>query len=128
MNEQKEEMMIARVAKVVDNFRLVINKGAVDHVGIGDVFLIYEQIEDITDPVDDTFLGPIEVIKGRGKVIHTQERVALLESFFRGPARWKKPRRTFIGSFGIQPVENEEMLGDLEPFKAPRRGDYAKQV
>lgn len=126
MAEKEENIMIAKVAKVVDNYRLVINKGAVDHVDVGDVFLIYEQGENITDPENDEDLGAVEIMKGRGKVTHVQERMALLESFLREtPVVRRRKQRGMLG-FALGD-EEEERPGYLKPFKDPKRGDCAKQ-
>ncbi len=70
----------ARVATVLDPFTIVINKGWADGVRVGATFLIYAIGDDITDPVSREHLGSLEIVRGRAKATHVQERISTLYS------------------------------------------------
>ena len=69
---------IARVAKVLDEERLVINRGAEQGVEAGARFLIYEAGEEIHDPDSGASLGALELVKGEAVVEHVQARLSVL--------------------------------------------------
>ena len=69
---------IAQVAKVLEDGSVVVNRGANDGVADGQSYLIFTPGEEVRDPETGEDLGRIEIVKGRGKVIHTQERLAII--------------------------------------------------
>lgn len=118
----------ARVVRVLDNTRLVIDRGAAD-VDVGDRFVIYTlSEEEVRHPQTGESLGQLEVFKGTGKVLHTQETMSIVESD-RIPGRRiirRNPTWLFNSPFreGVEEVTNEEPL----PFEDPRAGDYARPI
>ena len=76
----------AKVIKLVkdkhdDIYQVVINKGSDAGVNEGDKVIVYEQdSEELFDPDTNESLGFMEIIKGRGKVIHVQEKMSTIES------------------------------------------------
>jgi hypothetical protein len=66
------------VAKVVDHYSLVINKGSEDGVSIGDRFQIYGIGEEVIDPESGISLGKLESVRGTGKVSHVQPKLATI--------------------------------------------------
>lgn len=79
---------IARVAKVLDEHRLVINRGADQGIEAGARFLIYEAGEEIHDPDSGESLGALELVKGEAVVDHVQARLSIL-TLERGDERQK---------------------------------------
>ncbi len=76
MNERK-----TTVAKVVDRYTVILNKGARDGIRTGQRFLIYAfGDEDIIDPETKENLGRVEIVKGTGKVTHVQDKLATVAS------------------------------------------------
>ena len=69
-----------RVAKVIDNETFILNKGSKDGIKAGDRFLVYALGDEIFDPETNENLGQLELIRGTGKVIHIQERMATVKS------------------------------------------------
>src|SRR5437764_14587339 len=69
-----------RIALILNRYQAVINKGAKDGVRMGQSFLIYSIGPEVEDPVTKKNLGPIEYVKGRGRVIHVQDNVATIRS------------------------------------------------
>jgi len=76
-----DEEFPATVVKVVNPWRVVINRGSAHRVKIGQRFLIYSiTSEAIIDPKTGESLGFLENPKGTGKVINVQEKISTLES------------------------------------------------
>jgi len=69
-----------KVIKIIDDYKLVINKGEKDGVKDNDKFMILEKGEELFDPDTGESLGFLEVPKLKMKVIHCQEKNSVLES------------------------------------------------
>lgn len=117
----------AKVAKVIDPFKVVINRGADDGVKVGQRFLVYGFGDDIVDPDTRETLGRLEIVRGTGVATHVQSKLAILNSekkeagskrIVRSPTviTWQPNEETFVGS----PVS--------VPFEEPVIGDLAKPV
>lgn len=122
INRDSEGSSIAVVAKVIDAYNVVINKGSLSGLKEGDRILIYEVTEDITDPISYRSLGPLELNKGTGKIVDIWENKAIVQS-------------DMIKSIGsiIAVGANERELDlypekYLFPFKNPNRKDFAKRI
>lgn len=122
---------IATIAKVIDSYDVVINKGSESGIKMDDKFLVYELSEDeIIDPESGDSLGRLEIVKGRGRVIHLQEKIATLRTDKTFPStrtiRRKSPLST-LAMLGSEVVE-EQGTPELDPFDDPKVGDKAKPV
>jgi hypothetical protein len=125
-----------RVAQVIDDETLVINKGSKDGITARDRFLVYEIGEEISDPVTKEPLGKLEIIKGTGAPIHIQERITTVRSDTVKSSQPKRiirrPNPAFSGIGGFfnmtrDTVEEYEYGKELEPFKNdPKVGDLVK--
>ncbi|MDQ3397352.1 MAG: hypothetical protein M3511_06175 [Deinococcota bacterium] len=67
------------MAEVIDNYKVIINKGSNIGIYVGLEMIVYEPGEEVFDPNTNESLGEAEIIKGRGKIIHVQEKMALLQ-------------------------------------------------
>jgi hypothetical protein len=73
--ENKNSTFPAIVAKVLNEYEVIINKGSMHQIKEGQRFLIYRiSDEEIIDPETQQSLGYLEIVVGRGKVTHVQER------------------------------------------------------
>lgn len=70
----------AKVVKVVDKYTVVINAGADTGVRVGQNFLIVGIGEEIMDPDTNESLGPLEIVRGRARVLHVQGKISTLTS------------------------------------------------
>ncbi|MFJ7697262.1 hypothetical protein [Lysinibacillus fusiformis] len=60
-----------KVIKVLeDGLRLVMNKGSIDDIRVGEKYLLFELGEELFEPDTGESLGKLELVKGKGKVIH----------------------------------------------------------
>ena len=133
----KEFAFICKVAKVDSSLRLILNKGYDDGIKGGMRFLIYEvSKEDIIDPDTHAILGKLEIVKGTGKVVHTQQRISTLESdMYLEPPPRKIVRTSNKDPYGVflHPFKETVEEVNLEPkekieFDSPKVGDFAKQI
>ena len=108
---------IARVVHVVDNFRVAINMGARSNVKVGDRYIIYAIGPEIIDPETSENLGEIQIVKGYGRVMSVQEKMATVEST---NTETKRTRHSVLMGY----EEREEP----KPFDQPRVGDFARKV
>lgn len=74
------EPIIGKIAKIQDKYRVIINKGAEDGVTKNMKFYAYEEGEEIIDPDTKDVIEKEEILKSYLKVIHVQEKIAILES------------------------------------------------
>jgi hypothetical protein len=134
-NKIKQIGSRTKVAKIIDEFKLVINKGREDGISEGERFLIYSIGEEILDPDTNKILGKLEVVKGTGKVTHVQDNISIISSDMK-----TSPHRTIrkkVGSPGFSTLstilggerEIEEILpSNSVEFDKPEVGDFAKKI
>ncbi len=73
-----EETTVGRIVKILDDQRLVANKGFADGWSKGDLMVVYEEGEEVTDPETNESLGRLELVKAEVEAIHVQEKMTLL--------------------------------------------------
>jgi len=114
-----------KIAKVLNDYEVVINAGKIDGIDIGTRIIIYQIGEDILDPITSENLGKLEIIKGTGTVTHVQEKIATVESNMKKDVGKQIKRRNpySLGMFSaisnIQPYE-------VKPFEEPNIGDCVR--
>jgi hypothetical protein len=132
MNDQNK--VAATVAHVIDEFKVVVNRGSDQGVKVGDTYLIYAIGPELIDPETNESLGPLEVVRGRAIVRHVQGKVSTLETieFDETPGRRKIIKRD--GGSGIMALSlglgnREEIEEGPERSQRPldaAKGDLAK--
>ena len=120
-----------RVIKVIDEYKVVLNIGDDDGVKVGQIFVVYaEDPEELTDPDTGENLGKLEIVRGRGKVTHVQQKMSTIESTEKGATRRivrkSSPLMPTVALLG--PTETEEYEPTSMPFEDPERGDFARRV
>lgn len=112
----KTENFPATVAHVLNTSVLVINRGQLHGVKLGQRFVIYVPSEQqIIDPETGNILGTLEVPKAMGRVVHVQDHMATIESV--------KSSDTSVVTASLTPIRMSE-LGFLDV----NVGDKAKPV
>lgn len=118
-------MKIGKVVKIIDDYNLAINIGESDDVEIGQIYLVYAVGEELFDPDTKESLGKIEIVKGKGRVTHVQDKLATLESIEeKRIKRISKPIKTFSAFMGAEETYDTESI----PFKSPELSDHVKRV
>jgi hypothetical protein len=118
---------IFKVIKVINNMKIVINGGISDELKSSMRFLVYENGEDLIDPDTGDNLGSLEIIKGKAKINHIQDRITTLE-----PIEINIPSRRIIRKTGIMlgfgQVEETGDEWEQKPFENVKEGDLVKII
>jgi hypothetical protein len=99
-----EEKIDIRVAKVLEEDKIVINKGKADQIDDHMEFLIYDEGEEILDPISGKSLGVLENPKGTFKAIHIQDHMSILLS------KTKRPNKIMAGFNLFNDIDAERDL------------------
>lgn len=62
-----------RVARILSDQSVVINRGSEHGVKTGDRFVIFAESDEVTDPESGESLGSLEIVKARVVAAHVQE-------------------------------------------------------
>ena len=128
-------VITGKVVDVIDDTRIVINKGAADGVTESQRFLIYRLGEEMTDPDTNESLGRLELVCGEGRPDHIQERITTLTSC---RTETKNNRRVitrkspssftsiFMSPDATETIETPERV--TLPFEDVERGCLFKQI
>ena len=125
---------LPQVVHVIDGYTFVINRGKESKVMQDDNYLIFRLGNSIFDPTTGDDLGVLEVVVGRARTTHVQEKISTLESTITKVVPGKIRRVTrqswgIVGSF-TSPSE-EEFEEGKEVQRMPidvQIGDYARPV
>lgn len=66
-----------KIAQILDDTRVVLNIGSKQGVKIKQVFLIFQEGDDVVDPDTKTSLGKIEIPKGKIIIENVQEQISI---------------------------------------------------
>jgi len=117
-----EKIRELRVAKVLDEFRVVLNAGEADGVKTGMIFAIFSIGEKIVDPDSRDILGRLEIVKGRVRIEHVQANMCIGHS----SDTWERPRQlTGIVALQAGPELTETLPRRLENVA---EGDRARRI
>lgn len=130
----------ATVAKVIDDYKLVINRGSENGIKEGQRMLVYcVSDEDIKDPETGESLGFLELVRGTGKIIFVQEKISIIESdntkaeirkIFNRASKAEPsyipqiPRPIFKQAEPLETIESKHLI----PFENPQVGDQVKPI
>ena len=81
MVQRAHKTIEGKVAKILNNRELVINRGSNDGVEFGMKFKIVEENEEILDPDTQESLGSIVREKIRVKIVHVQPSLSIGQTF-----------------------------------------------
>jgi len=106
-----------QVAKIIETDKIVINKGIDDGIEEGMRFLVYQEGDEIIDPVTKKSLGTLENPKGTFKVIHLQEKMSILL------CELKRPNKLMQNFAEFSNIDAERDL-----LKTIKVGDKVKKI
>ncbi|UOE96045.1 hypothetical protein [Alkalihalobacillus sp. LMS39] len=72
--------MSYKIIKIIDEYMVVVNVGAIDGANIGDLLEIYQIGEEIKDPDTNEPLGTLDLIKGKIKIINVYKNFSLCKT------------------------------------------------
>ncbi len=115
--------MEAKVLKIVDEYKIAINKGSDDGIKKGDKFVIFEKGEELFDPDSNDSLGFLEIPKLKMSVFNIQAKITLLESDETIIETDRKVKRT------IKKHTSESAIGlALMSFRAAQNPDETETI
>ncbi|QGZ92043.1 hypothetical protein [Microcystis aeruginosa] len=116
----------AKVVKVIDNYKLVMNRGEQNGIREGQRMMVYHiSNEDIKDPNTGESLGFLELVKGTGRVIFVQDKISIIETDQKKTYR----KRIENPSLGLRSYKSEVVESDeLKPFENPQIGDSVRPI
>lgn len=74
-------MIEGKIAKILTEYRVVINRGYKDGVENGMRFVIFDPGEEIRDPDTKEPLGNLEIVKAKVEVINVQEKLSTARTY-----------------------------------------------
>ena len=127
-----EKPFPASVAEVFNNnHKIVINRGSKHGIKKDQRFQVYSLSDkEIIDPVSREPLGRLEIVKGIGRVVHIQPRMATLESIEQRVTEERKivkNRHPFLTMGGNEEETITPTTRQL-PFDKPEIGDKVRPI
>jgi hypothetical protein len=116
----------ANVADIINPLRLVINRGENDGIRLQQRVLVYSiSNEEIKDPNTGASLGYLEIVKGTGRVVHLQDKLATIES-----DKTRSYLRKLVSPYAVSLLRDQEVIEVSEPvpFESPEVGDFVKPI
>lgn len=128
------ERYIAKVVKVIDSHTIVVNAGTDKGFQAGKAFIVVGLGEEIIDPDTKESLGSLEIVRGRARVSHVQERIStLISAEVEKPADIKEIKKVstagkggLVSLFGPQETVTESIKPSEavpKPFSRVQVGD-----
>lgn len=131
------EKRSGKVVRVLNPFEVVVNLGSLAGVEEEDGFVVYVQGDELKDPDTGESLGTLEIVRGRARATHVQEKLTTLRST-ETESRPEERRRPILRSpienlRGLRPFEQqEEFVTEYVEVPAPFRkvevGDLARRL
>jgi hypothetical protein len=129
----KPQAGLPRVAHVLSDTRVVLNKGEKDGLKINQRFLIFGLRAEVLDPDTNQSLGILEEVRGTGRVIHLQERMATVESDMKepGPSVCDRPivslhRSLSAGQRAADPTKHAVV--ELKDHRSWKIGEFTNRL
>jgi hypothetical protein len=121
-----------KVAKIIDEYNVVLNKGIDDGIKKGMEFVIYQQTEEIIDPETGKLLECLYVHKGEGKIIQVQNKISTLKSTeidapssFAEALRFSFPKLKPFNEVNVG--DNAKLINYEEPSKCTNCGSEIEE-
>lgn len=116
----------ATVVKVIDDYKLVMNRGKQNGIREGQRMMVYRiDEEEILDPHTGESLGFLELVRGTGRIIFVQDKISIIETDQKKTYR----KRIENYSLGLRSYKSEVVESDeLKPFDNAQVGDLVKPI
>lgn len=123
---------IGRIIEVLDPSNVVVNRGSEHGIHTGQTVVVFAIGQELKDPETGESLGPLEIFRGRGTVIHAQPKVCTVRSTetrreFSDRLRKKVPNMWNRLSTMTEPFEYvTEPVEVPAPFEDVKVGDHVR--
>lgn len=113
----------AKVAKVIDEYKLIINKGSIDGIQINQRIKIYGSEQQVKDPDTGVFLGYSGKPKGVGIIVSVEDKIATLIS-----DQYSKSGSYFLGEIKKDDIFLHQPLKDNMIQRSSSKTDALQDV
>ncbi len=118
------ELIRGKIARILDEYTVYINRGLEHGVKEGMTFIIYDEGSSIKDPDTGNVLGNIEIVKARVVVREVQEKMSRATT----PSYSTFPILTSMANIRDRLIVSEEEKKEEEEKSSVRIGDKVRQV
>lgn len=126
-DKSKKSIFPAKVAKIIDSTKIVINRGSEHDIKLNQKVLVYSTSnEEINDPETGELLGYLEVYKGTGKVVSIQDKLSVIESDRNEYTEALAYSMSY--PFSPAPIPSNVSVRNKIPFDNPEVGDLVKPI
>lgn len=117
-----------KIVMIISPYQVVINGGIEAGLKKGQRVLIYGVGEMIKDPETGEDLEKIEIVRGTGRIIHLQAKIATVESDMKEDRPITIKRKSGLGTMSTIFGETEETEINRKeiPFDEPQVGDCVR--
>lgn len=125
------DIIEGKVAKIIDLYTIVINKGSEHGVEEDMRFVIYEIGEEINDPDSGESLGKLEYIKAKVKVTHVIDKFSIAECYEAHSPYHELAERIMVQTIVRKKLpldEKAEKILQYHTISNVKKGDTIKQV
>ncbi len=119
------EIITGKVIQVINEYKIVINKGSVNGVTENNRFLVYKLGDELFDPDTNESLGTLELVCGEAKPVHIQEHITTLYT-----TKTKTTRTKIVtkgGFFGNTEETHDPEVVDV-PFEDVDTDCFIRQI
>lgn len=129
-----------RVLEKITSTKVILNCGKSQGIKLNDEFLIYGLTQPLKDPDSGEDLGEGQIVRGKGMVVHLQDKLCTVESNIYKRSSDKKIIRTvqsanpftynILGAVTIPTTTEEVQPGQtyIESFDGLQIGDFAEKI
>ena len=105
---------LGKVVRKIDGFSFVVNRGSEHEFQLGQSFLVFTLGKDITDPDTGENLGTLEVVRGRARAVHVQEKISTLKSSEKETTPGIIEENPAGGGMGVFPFSSVPSVEEIE--------------
>lgn len=106
---------------------VMISVGSDDGIGLDTRFVIYQEGEELFNPINNESLGHFEIVKGRGRVTHVQAKMSKIRS-----TETTKVLRSSVESTALSILRSAPEPSTYKtvavPFRGVQVGDIIKPI
>lgn len=122
-NENNSVAIEIKVAGIIDDQRVIINRGTEHGIKIGQRYLVLSIGEELFDPDTNESLGCVEIIKGKGEITHVQARMSTLQT-----TDTHEIKRRSTGFLAIAGLNETVIEKEPKAFIDPKIGDIVRKL
>lgn len=118
-----------KVVEIISPYQVILNCGIEKGYLNGQVFLIYGLGKTIKDLDTGEDLETLEVVRGKGKIIHLQNKICTIESVEIDEIPTTITRKNPFGNvWGMGPTEETQLRRNKRAFNEVQIGDLARPI